>query len=307
MPLGVRIATSVELRHSPSDKGGVGNDADLDAELGQRPADKIALVDADQFGEDLVGVDDAAVAVAMDDEVAQRVDQAAESLLAFLQLPHAVGERLDLGAAAAAVLVEHRGRARLSHASGAQMHERGRRRRRTAGRAREDRRAGELGEPGKHDDGDDGQRSAARSASRAGSSGASGGGGKKLARGALASAPVALSTPVSCPGRTPRSCEIHGRQQIREAFGRFVRILAVACDHGGFRIAAYISTTTRPRILPSTMSLRGVDDAVEADRRGQRGELAEVEIGGDAPPCFEPDGLAAPSPNRCRAATRRAG
>ena len=64
------------------------------------------LVDADQIGEDPVGVDDPAVAVAVDDEVAERVDQAAEALLAFLQLPHAVGERLDLGAAARGVRVD---------------------------------------------------------------------------------------------------------------------------------------------------------------------------------------------------------
>ena len=83
-------------------EGRVRNDADIDAELGQRAADQIALVHADQFGEDPVGVDDAALAVAMHDEVAERVDQAAKALLALLQLPHPVGEVLDLGAAARA-------------------------------------------------------------------------------------------------------------------------------------------------------------------------------------------------------------
>jgi hypothetical protein len=36
----------------------------------------------------------------MDDEVTERVDQPAKTLLAFLQFPHTVGERLDLRAAA---------------------------------------------------------------------------------------------------------------------------------------------------------------------------------------------------------------
>ena len=72
----------------------------------RRPADQIALIGADQVGENLVGIDDAAVAVAVDDEIAERVDQPAKALLAFLQLPHAVGQRLDLGAAAGGGLVE---------------------------------------------------------------------------------------------------------------------------------------------------------------------------------------------------------
>ena len=41
-----------------------------------------------------------AVAVAVHDKVAERVDQAAKPLLALLQLPHAVGERLVFGEAA---------------------------------------------------------------------------------------------------------------------------------------------------------------------------------------------------------------
>ncbi len=92
MPPGERIATSVELRHSPSAKAASGTMPTSTPSLRERLSDEVALVDADQFGEDLVCVDDAALAVAMDDEVAERVDQAAKALLAFLQLPHAVGE-----------------------------------------------------------------------------------------------------------------------------------------------------------------------------------------------------------------------
>ena len=64
-----------------------------------RPA-RSPRVAADELGEDPVGVDDPAVAVAVDDQVAERVDQAAEALLALLQLPHAVGQRLVFGEAA---------------------------------------------------------------------------------------------------------------------------------------------------------------------------------------------------------------
>ena len=81
-------------------EGGVRNDADIDAELGKRAAGKVAGLDADKVGEDPVGVDDPAVAVAVHDKVAERVDQAAEAFFALLQLPHAVGQRLVLDQAA---------------------------------------------------------------------------------------------------------------------------------------------------------------------------------------------------------------
>jgi len=41
-------------------KGGVGNDADIDAEFRQCPADEIARLAPHQFGEDLVGIDQSA-------------------------------------------------------------------------------------------------------------------------------------------------------------------------------------------------------------------------------------------------------
>src|SRR5690606_39626110 len=58
-------------------KSRIRHDADVDADLGEGLADEVALVDADQFGKNLVGVDDAALAVAMDDELAERCDRAA--------------------------------------------------------------------------------------------------------------------------------------------------------------------------------------------------------------------------------------
>ena len=76
-----------------------------------RLAGKVALVDVDEIGENLVGIDDVAVAVAMDDEIAQCVDQPEETLLALLHLPNAVGERLDVGAAAGGGLVDQGRRA----------------------------------------------------------------------------------------------------------------------------------------------------------------------------------------------------
>ena len=107
--MGERIATSVELRHSPSEKAASGTiPTSTPSSESLRPT-RSRLVDADQIGKDLVGVDDAAVAVAVDHEVAERVDQAAEALLAFLQLPHAVGEVLDLGAAMRGILRDDRG------------------------------------------------------------------------------------------------------------------------------------------------------------------------------------------------------
>ena len=102
-------------------KGGIGDDADVDAEFGQGLAGKVALIGFDKVGENLVGIDDVAVAVAMDDEIAERIDQPAKALLALLHLPHAVGQRLDLGAAAGCGFVEQGRRAALG-ALGAQMH-----------------------------------------------------------------------------------------------------------------------------------------------------------------------------------------
>ena len=102
-------------------KGGIGNDADIDAEFGQGLAGKVALIGFDEAGENLVGIDDVAVAVAMDDEIAERVDQPAKTLLALLHLPHAVGQRLDLGAAAGGGFVEQ-GRRAMDGAPAAQMH-----------------------------------------------------------------------------------------------------------------------------------------------------------------------------------------
>src|SRR5262249_50508127 len=52
-------------------ESGVGDDPHLDAELGQRAAGKLVLADADELGEDLVRVHDAAFAIAVDGEVAE--------------------------------------------------------------------------------------------------------------------------------------------------------------------------------------------------------------------------------------------
>ncbi len=109
-PFGVRIATSVELRHSPSAKAASGTTpTSMPSSARVRPARSPGSA-ADQVGEDPVGIDDLPVAVAVHDEVAERVDQAAEAFLAFLQLPHAVGERLVLGEAALRGRVERRGK-----------------------------------------------------------------------------------------------------------------------------------------------------------------------------------------------------
>ena len=137
-------------------KGGIGNDADIDAEFRQGLAGKVALIAFDKIGEDLVGIDDVAVAVAMNDEIAKRVDQAAKALLALLHFPHAIGQRLDLGAAAGGGLVKQ-GRGTVFAAPGAQMQGK-------AGEADcqqcdadEDRRPGQMRQAGQHDDGDKGQ------------------------------------------------------------------------------------------------------------------------------------------------------
>ena len=125
-------------------KGGIGNDADLDAEFGQGLAGKIALIGFDQIGEHLVGIDDVAVAVAMDDEIAKRVDQAAKALLALLHLPHAVGQRLDLGAAAGGGLVKQAAARRSDAASGMQMQAKAGDAGGQQGQADEDRRPGQM-------------------------------------------------------------------------------------------------------------------------------------------------------------------
>ena len=78
-------------------EGGVGDDADLDAEIVQPQPDQFGLRPTDEIGEDPVGVDDPAVSVAVDDEVAERVDEAEEVLVAFVKLPHPVGHALDAG------------------------------------------------------------------------------------------------------------------------------------------------------------------------------------------------------------------
>jgi hypothetical protein len=52
---------------------------------------------ADKSGEDPIGVDDPAVPVAVHDDVAERVDEALETLFALLHLPHLVGECFQPG------------------------------------------------------------------------------------------------------------------------------------------------------------------------------------------------------------------
>ena len=103
-------------------EGRVGHHADLDAKFGERLADKVASVRADQIGKHLVRVDDAAVPVAMHDEVAESVDQTAQALLAFLQLPHAVGKAFDLDAVSRFGF-GHNGNRAVLRPKGARKHE----------------------------------------------------------------------------------------------------------------------------------------------------------------------------------------
>ena len=78
-------------------EGGVGDKAHLDAQFSQPSADQFSLRPTDKFGENPVGVDDPAVSVAVDDKVAERVDEAEKLLLPFMKLPHPVGHALDAG------------------------------------------------------------------------------------------------------------------------------------------------------------------------------------------------------------------
>ena len=75
-------------------KGRIRHDADLDAEFGQGIADDVARRTADEPGKHAVGVDNDAIAIAVDDDVAQRVVKPAKALLAFLQFPDPVGKLL---------------------------------------------------------------------------------------------------------------------------------------------------------------------------------------------------------------------
>ena len=99
-PFGVRIATSVELRHSPSEKAASGTTPTSMPSSASVCPGKLGRLAADKIGKDAIGVDDPPVAVAVHDKVAERVDEAAKAFLALLQLPHAVGQRLVFGDAA---------------------------------------------------------------------------------------------------------------------------------------------------------------------------------------------------------------
>ena len=137
-------------------EGGVGHDAHVYAEIGKRLAGEVALVCADERGEHLVGIDDVTIAVAMDDQIAEGIDQAAKTLLALLHLPHAVGERLDLGAAAGGGLVQKcRGAAFGTPVT--QMHGKAAEARGQETDGDEGRCSGEMRQPGQHGDGDDHQ------------------------------------------------------------------------------------------------------------------------------------------------------
>ena len=195
-------------------KGGVGHDADLDAEFGKGLAGKIALIGFDQIGEHLVGIDDVAVAVAMDDEIAERVDETAKALLAFLHLPHAVGERLDLGAAAGGGLVEqHRGA--VDAASGMQMHAQGRR-----GRWPARPRLMKIGapvrcaRPASTMMATIGQQRQAFAAWPIGCSGTSGGAAISRRAGARGTASTSCAFCPVADCRIPRSCETLARQRL---------------------------------------------------------------------------------------------
>ena len=152
-PPSQRIATSVELRHSPSAKAASGTMPTSTPSSESVSPDQIPLVDADQIREHLVGIDDPPFAVAMHDQVAQCVDQAAKALLALLQLPHPVGEILDLGPACRLAPVDDAGGAAVG-AHREREHRDARKRRGEQPRSDIGRCAGELSKAGDNQDGD---------------------------------------------------------------------------------------------------------------------------------------------------------
>ncbi len=76
----------------------------LDRLQRQRAAEHLAERMAEGAGEGGVDEGDAAVAIAVDDEIALGIDQAAIALLAFAQLPGGIGKRFDLALEAAILL-----------------------------------------------------------------------------------------------------------------------------------------------------------------------------------------------------------
>ena len=235
---------------------------------------QIPRVDADQIGEDLVGVDDPAVAVAMHDEIAERVDQAAKALLAFLQLPHAIGQGLDSARLRTVVASTDAGEPALG-APGERQQSQRRNADGEQGDGDQARCAEQLGQAGGDQDRDDRRGGADRRGLARSSAGRKRRRRHMLARRRthvrrLRVRAVGFRLVDLAGFRLHAQCI--GTQRIREDFGAIDRILAVgdfqrnACRCASLSPRLTSSTTTRPRILPSTMSLGGVDDVVEADR-----------------------------------------